>query len=117
MNLIHPYLFSILSEIPSDLEIILGNICRVAGISKDKVQSKSRKAEYVLIRQVYSYVARQITGHSFREIGELVGVSHSNTLQAVNKVENYIKTKDYQIVNLLQKVENLNFNTKVQVNN
>jgi len=112
MTFIHPYLFCGLSAIPSDLEIILGNICRVADISKDKVQSKSRKAEYVLVRQVYSYVARQITKRSFREIGELVGVSHSNTLQAVNKVENYIKTKDFKTVNLLQKVENLNFNTK-----
>jgi len=109
---IHAYIFV---GLMSDLEIILTTICRAAEQDIDRIKSRSRKTEYILVRQVYSYIARKLTGRSFREIGELVGVSHSNTLQAVRKVENYINANDYLVVNLLKKVESMNFNTKKNI--
>ena len=77
------------------LNKLLDVVCEYRDMPKEKVLSKSRKGEIVMVRQEYCYFARTFFKHQipYSEIGILVGKKdHATVLHAVNKINNIAET-------------------------
>jgi chromosomal replication initiator protein len=76
------------------------------GIKIPELKSSKRMKALVLPRQIAMYLARQLTSHSFPEIGERFGgKDHSTIIHAIKKIEK-IMEEDFQIrstINALKK--------------
>ncbi|NLG09248.1 MAG: chromosomal replication initiator protein DnaA [Deinococcales bacterium] len=77
---------------PSDLNLTMADILqRTAdhfGVKPDDVRGKGRRQELVVPRQVAMYLIRELTTHSFPEIGAYFSNrDHSTVMYAVNKVQ------------------------------
>jgi len=76
---------------PSDPSLTMPDILRVTaqqfGLSPDDLRSKGRRQELVVARQVAMYLIREMTSHSYPEIGQFFGGrDHSTVMYAVQKV-------------------------------
>ena len=77
---------------PSDLQLTMGDIVHKTAehfsVKPDDVKGKSRRQELVVPRQIAMYLIRELTPHSFPEIGSFFsGRDHSTVMYAVNKVQ------------------------------
>ena len=85
---------------PSDLNLTMDDILRITArhfeIEKADLMSKGRRQELVVPRQVAMYLIRELTPHSYPEIGQFFsGRDHSTVMYAVQKVtENLDKDKE-----------------------
>lgn len=69
------------------VEIIKRSVCRQFNISKQLIESASRKSDVVRPRQIAMYLARKHTDHSFPEIGRRFGGrDHTTILHAFHKI-------------------------------
>ncbi len=80
---------------PSDLQLTMGDILQKTAdhfsVKPDDVKGKSRRQELVVPRQIAMYLIRELTPHSFPEIGSFFsGRDHSTVMYAVNKVQNLL---------------------------
>ncbi len=76
---------------PSEPTLTMPDILRITaqqyGLSPDDLRSKGRRQELVLARQVAMYLVREMTSHSYPEIGQFFGGrDHSTVMYAVQKV-------------------------------
>ncbi len=84
---------------PSDLNLTMDDILRITArhfdIEQNDLVSKGRRQELVVPRQVAMYLIRELTPHSYPEIGQFFsGRDHSTVMYAVQKVtENIEKDK------------------------
>jgi chromosomal replication initiator protein len=76
------------------------------GIKISDIKSSKRMKALVLPRQIAMYLARQLTSHSFPEIGEKFGgKDHSTIIHAIKKIEKVME-EDFQVrstINSLKK--------------
>ncbi len=77
---------------PSDLQLTMADILQKTAdhfsVKPDDVKGKSRRQELVIPRQIAMYLIRELTPHSFPEIGSFFsGRDHSTVMYAVNKVQ------------------------------
>jgi chromosomal replication initiator protein len=76
------------------------------GIKISELKSSKRMKALVLPRQIAMYLSRQLTSHSFPEIGERFGgKDHSTIIHAIKKIEK-IMEEDFQVrstINSLKK--------------
>ncbi len=77
---------------PSDLQLTMNDIVQKAAehfsVKPDDVRGKSRRQELVVPRQIAMYLIRELTPHSFPEIGAFFSNrDHSTVMYAVNKVQ------------------------------
>jgi chromosomal replication initiator protein len=75
----------------SDVTPTMADVLRVTakhfGLEPDDLTSKGRRQELVAPRQIAMYLIRDLTSHSFPEIGEFFGGrDHSTVLYAVKKI-------------------------------
>lgn len=64
-------------------------VCEYYNISLNNLLSKSRKAEYVLPRQIAMYLVREIKNESYPKIGQEFGNrDHSTVMHSIQKIEN-----------------------------
>src|SRR5690554_594714 len=80
---------------PSDLQLTMADILQKTAdhfsVKPDDVKGKSRRQELVIPRQIAMYLIRELTPHSFPEIGSFFsGRDHSTVMYAVNKVQNLL---------------------------
>jgi hypothetical protein len=69
------------------VELIKRSVCRQFNISKQLIESASRKSDVVRPRQIAMYLARKHTDHSFPEIGRRFGGrDHTTILHAFHKI-------------------------------
>lgn len=67
-------------------------------------EKKSRKSEYVIIRQLFCYVAVNITNESLENIGKFLGYSnksgnaHTTVLYSSNKFSEGIENEDEKVL-------------------
>jgi len=62
--------------------------CDVYGVDIDYVHQKSRKGEVIWLRQTLQYMARKLTRHTQREVGERIGgKNHATVLHSERVVE------------------------------
>lgn len=104
INGINPYIIPGLAHIPSDLDIILGIVCRAAGIRREEVIPKRGKKETVVVRQAYCYFARKYTKHSLALIGKTIKRDHATVLHHIGMVDDLLDAKDNMMTGLVNKV-------------
>ena len=76
---------------PSEAALTMKDILRVTAqhydVAPDDVRSKGRRHELVVPRQIAMYLIRELTSHSYPEIGQYFsGRDHSTVMYAVQKV-------------------------------
>ncbi|MDE5783812.1 MAG: chromosomal replication initiator protein DnaA [Prevotella sp.] len=77
---------------PLTIDDILEKVCRHYGVSQQNVFSKSRKREFVQVRQVAMYLAQKHTKMPASRIGQLIGGrDHSTVLHGCSTVEQRLK--------------------------
>ena len=98
-------IFEIPLEQPSHLHIktILQKICENSALSEADVCSKKRGDRLTEARNIYAYLARQMTDLTLNEISAPLGRSHTAMHTSIKKLEEEIATNDI----LRHKVENL----------
>ena len=91
---------------PLTVDDILEKVCGHYNVSPQHVFSKSRKRDYVLVRQVSMYLAQKYTKMPASRIGQLIGGrDHSTVIHSCSTVEQRLKVdKAFQAE--LSKIEN-----------
>ena len=91
---------------PLTIDDILERVCQHYGVSQQQVVSKSRKRDYVQVRQVSMYLAQKYTKMPAARIGQLIGGrDHSTVIHSCATVEKRLKV-DKQFTDELQSIEN-----------
>ena len=77
---------------PLTIDDILEKVCQHFGVTQQNVFSKSRKREYVQVRQISMYLAQKYTKMPASRIGQLIGGrDHSTVLHSCSAVEQRLK--------------------------
>ena len=77
---------------PLTIDDILDKVCGHYNVAQQHVFSKSRKRDYVLVRQVSMYLAQKYTKMPASRIGQLIGNrDHSTVLHSCSAVEQRLK--------------------------
>ena len=77
---------------PLTVDDILEKVCGHYNVSQQNVFSKSRKRDYVLVRQVSMYLAQKYTKMPASRIGQLIGGrDHSTVLHSCTTIEQRLK--------------------------
>ena len=77
---------------PLTIDDIVETVCNHYNVTVTAVNSKSRKREYVVARQVTMYLAQKYTKMPASRIGKLVGNrDHSTVIHSCSKVEELLK--------------------------
>ena len=77
---------------PLTIDDIVEKVCTHYNVTSTAVNSKSRKREYVVARQVTMYLAQKYTKMPASRIGKLVGNrDHSTVIHSCSKVEERLK--------------------------
>ncbi len=91
---------------PLTVDDILDKVCCHYGISQQNVFSRSRKRDYVLVRQVSMYLAQKYTKMPAGRIGQLIGGrDHSTVIHSCSTVEQRLKV-DKAFLAELSSIEN-----------
>ena len=79
---------------PLTIDDILEKVCGHYGVTQQQVFSKSRKRDYVQVRQVSMYLAQKYTKMPASRIGQLIGGrDHSTVLHSCSTVEQRLKVE------------------------
>ena len=77
---------------PLTIDDILDKVCGHYDVAQQHVFSKSRKRDYVLVRQVSMYLAQKYTKMPASRIGQLIGGrDHSTVLHSCSAIEQRLK--------------------------
>ena len=77
---------------PLTIDDILEKVCQHFGVTQQDVMSKSRKRDYVQVRQVSMYLAQKYTKMPASRIGQLIGGrDHSTVIHSCSAVEQRLK--------------------------
>jgi chromosomal replication initiation ATPase DnaA len=77
------------------LEAILRDVCEVFEVDYERVTTKGRQGERVLVRKIYCFVARIKTPKSYKDIAKLIGgLDHTTSLHHINCVKGYLRVKE-----------------------
>ena len=78
---------------PLGPEDIIHRVSSYYRLLPEDLQSKSRKHEYVLARQMAMYITKQLTGLSLKAIGKhFGGRDHTTVMHSCNTIEDYFTT-------------------------
>jgi chromosomal replication initiator protein len=91
---------------PLTIDDILEKVCHHYGVSQQNAFSKSRKRNYVQVRQVSMYLAQKHTKLSAARIGMLIGNrDHSTVIHSCNTIEKRMKV-DKSFLDEINSIEN-----------
>lgn len=91
---------------PLTIDDIVETVCNHYNVTVTAVNSKSRKREYVVARQVTMYLAQKYTKLPASRIGKLVGNrDHSTVIHSCSKVEEQLKV-DAEFSDEITSIEN-----------
>ena len=77
---------------PLTIDDILEKVCNHYGVSQQNVFSKSRKRDFVQVRQISMYLAQKYTKMPAGRIGQLIGGrDHSTVIHSCNTIEQRLK--------------------------
>lgn len=77
-------------------------------ITKQQIESKSRKRELVLYRQLFCYFMMKSKAFSLKSVGELIGNrDHTTVIHSVNTIQDLIDINDWQVVTSYNKIKQL----------
>ena len=91
---------------PLTIEDILDKVCAHYNVSQQHVLSRSRKRDYVIVRQVSMYLAQKYTKMPSSRIGKLIGNrDHATVIHSYTAIEKRLKT-DKAFVEEMNSIEN-----------
>ena len=91
---------------PLTIDDILENVCEHYNVSQQQVVSRSRKRDFVLVRQISMYLAQKYTKMPASRIGQLIGGrDHSTVIHSCTAIEQRLKV-DKAFVDELNSIEN-----------
>ena len=91
---------------PLTVDDILEKVCGHFNVSQQHVYSRSRKRDYVLVRQVSMYLAQKYTKMPAARIGQLIGGrDHSTVIHSCNTIEQRLKV-DKAFLSEVNSIEN-----------
>jgi len=91
---------------PLTVDDILEKVCTHYGVSQQNVFSRSRKRDYVLVRQISMYLAQKYTKMPASRIGQLIGGrDHSTVIHSCSTIEQRLKV-DKAFLAELSSIEN-----------
>ena len=94
------------NEEPLTIDEIIESVCQHYNVTTANVNSRSRKKEYVMARQVSIYLAQKYTKLSASRIGRMVGGrDHATVIYSCNQVEQRIKI-DKKFSSEISSIEN-----------
>lgn len=77
---------------PLTVDDILDKVCSHYNVTQQNVFSKSRKRDFVLVRQISMYLAQKHTKMPSSRIGQLIGNrDHSTVIHSCNTIQNRLK--------------------------
>lgn len=74
------------------LDEILEKVSSFYGFKVEECTTRSRKVEFVKVRQQYCKIAKEATKKSFREIGEKIFRDHATVIHACKQVNDLLQT-------------------------
>ncbi len=75
--------------------LIMNVVCEHFGVKYEDINSKKRNSEFVVPRQVFMYLCRNLTAISLEGIGKLVGdKDHSTVKHGIDKINKDLKTNE-----------------------
>ena len=81
------------SDILPTADVIIEEVCKFYNIEPDILRGQGRSKDISLARQIAIYQIRRMTNLSLKEIGqEFGGRDHSTVLNALNRIEDLVKT-------------------------
>ena len=90
---------------PLTIDDILDKVCSHFNVTQQNVFSRSRKREYVLVRQVSMYLAQKYTKMPAARIGQLIGNrDHSTVIHSCSTIEKRLKI-DKEFLNEITDIE------------
>ena len=90
---------------PLTVDDILEKVCKHYGVTQQEVMSKSRKRDYVQVRQVSMYLAQKHTKMPAGRIGQLIGGrDHSTVIHSCSAIEKRLKV-DMAFVEEMNSIE------------
>ena len=91
---------------PLTIDDILDKVCNHYSVSQQHVLSRSRKRDYVLVRQISMYLAQKYTKMPAGRIGQLIGGrDHSTVIHSCSAVEQRLKV-DKAFLSEINSIEN-----------
>ena len=91
---------------PLTIDDIIEKVCCHYNVSQQNVFSRSRKRDYVLVRQVSMYLAQKYTKMPASRIGQLIGGrDHSTVIHSCSAIEQRLKV-DKAFLDELNSIEN-----------
>lgn len=75
-------------------ETILSICSDVLNIPEAEIKGKSRKAEVVIARHIYCYIATNKTNYTLQYIGFLINRDHSSVIHASKNIYGFLSLKD-----------------------
>mgnify|MGYP002624005495 CR=1 FL=1 len=91
---------------PLTVDDILEKVCDHYNVSQQQVFSRSRKRDYVLVRQISMYLAQKYTKMPASRIGQLIGGrDHSTVIHSCSTIEQRLKV-DKAFLAELSSIEN-----------
>ncbi|MBQ9202919.1 MAG: chromosomal replication initiator protein DnaA [Prevotella sp.] len=77
---------------PLTIDDILERVCGHYGVSQQQVVGRSRKRDYVLVRQISMYLAQKYTKMTASRIGQFIGGrDHSTVIHSCSTIEQRLK--------------------------
>ena len=99
---------------PITVDEIIESVCQHYNVTPANINSRSRKKDFVMARQVAVYLAQKYTKLPASRIGRLVGGrDHSTVIYSCNQVERRMKI-DQKFLNEIISIEN-SFRSRTQV--
>jgi chromosomal replication initiator protein len=91
---------------PITYEEIVEKVCMQYNLKVELLESKTRKREIVIARQIAMYLARKYTTLSLKTIGERFSKDHSTAIHSCTTIENYlsIDKKIKEEINILEAI-------------
>ena len=81
------------SDILPTADVIIDEVCKFYNLEPELLRGQGRSKDISLARQIAMYQIRRMTNLSLKEIGaEFGGRDHSTVLNALNRVEDLVKT-------------------------
>jgi chromosomal replication initiator protein len=75
------------------IEDIMEAVCRQYKVTNEELCGQSRKAEFVMARQVAMYLAQKHTGDTVKHIGHIIGRrTHATVIHGIQTIEAKIKS-------------------------
>lgn len=91
------------------LELILSIVCRHYNVTASELRAPNRENRFVEPRQIFMYVAREVTGLYFDDIAKAINRRQFTTMHACNKIaaqRRIYRSLDAEIKTLMDRISN-----------